>query len=77
MGSTTSGFSAVPIVPNDATTFGTTRGLYVGSSGDVRVSMGDGTTVTFPTMAGGVVHPLCVNKVFSTGTTATNLVAVY
>lgn len=54
-----------------------TRGLYVGVSGDVKADMEDGTTVTFTAMAAGVVHPLRVKRVYSTGTTATNITGVY
>lgn len=60
-----------------------TRGLYVGGSGDVKVDMAgatgasDGIGITFPTMAGGVIHALEVIKVYQAGTTATGLRAVY
>lgn len=54
-----------------------TRGLYVGVQGNVRVALEDGSIVTLVAMAAGVVHPFAVKRVYSTSTTATDLVAVY
>ena len=65
------------ITPNDSTRFKPTRGLYVGVSGDVKVIMLDGTTVTFTGLAAGVIHPISCVLVYSTDTTATNIVALY
>lgn len=69
--------AAVAITPNDTTRITPTRGLYVGVSGDVKVIMLDGTTVTFTDLAAGVIHPITCVLVYSTGTTATNIVALY
>lgn len=68
---------AVSITPSDATDFKPTRGIYVGAAGDVAVDMADGTAVTFTELSAGVVHPLSVKRVYSTGTTATNILALY
>lgn len=54
-----------------------TRGLYVGTTGNLRVTLDNGDDVTFVTIAAGIIHPLYVKRVWSTNTTATNLVAVY
>lgn len=65
---------------NTANLTATSRGIYVGVSGDVVVTlqgMIDGTSLTFTGLAAGVVHPLKVKRVWTTGTTATNIVAVY
>jgi len=64
------------VTPHDTNNIAPTRGLYVGVSGDVKVVMLDGTTVTFVGLAAGIVHPLTVVRVFSTDTTATNIVAL-
>lgn len=53
------------------------RGLYVGVTGDVKVTTVEGDTVTFKALAAGVVHAIAVKRVFSTGTTATDIVAVW
>lgn len=75
-GPATSAVAVTPHDTNDLTT--TTRGLYVGVTGDVKVDMADtGTAVVFTAMAAGVIHPLRVTRVYSTDTTATNMVAVY
>lgn len=54
-----------------------TRGLIVTAAGDVKVTFYDGTTVTLPALVAGVIHPVCVRRVWSTSTTATGIVGVY
>ncbi len=53
------------------------RGLYVGGAGDVAVLMLDGTALTFSSVPAGTLLPIRVSRVKSTGTTATNMVALY
>lgn len=65
------------IVPNDSTIFESTKGLYVGVSGDVKIDTADGDTITLKNLASGVIHPISVIKVHSTETTATDILAVY
>jgi allophanate hydrolase subunit 2 len=70
--------SAFAITPSDTVDLAhVTRGIYVGVTGDVKVDMVGGSTVTFVNLAGGVIHPLCVKRVYATGTTATNILGVY
>ncbi len=66
--------SARDIVPNNNAEFTRTRGLYIGTSGDLQVVMANGATVTFVGMVGGVVHPLSVIQVLATNTTALNII---
>lgn len=54
-----------------------TRGIYVGTSGDVRVDLKGGTTVTFRALAAGLQHGMAVTRVHATGTTATDILAVW
>jgi hypothetical protein len=68
---------AAPITPNDTTDIATTKGVYVGGSGNLTAIMSNGDTVTFIGMSAGMIHPLEVTRILATGTTATNLVAVY
>jgi len=68
---------SIVVTPSDSTVLETTSGLYLGTSGDVAVTMKDGTNVIFKSLAAGVVHPICVTKVKPSGTTATNILAVY
>jgi len=71
--------SAVAVTPNDATALvsGATKGLYVGGAGNVAVTMADGSNATFNGLSIGVVHPISVTHVKLTGTTATNILALY
>lgn len=55
-----------------------TRGLYVGGTGDVAVRMWYSQhVVTFPSVPAGSVLPIAVDRVMSTNTTATNMVAIF
>jgi len=53
------------------------RRIWVGGLGDVKVDTIGGDTVTFTAVPAGTVLPVQVRKVYSTGTTATNMVALY
>jgi len=70
---------AAAITPSDTVnlTRGITRGLYVGVSGDVKVDLANGDTVTFVSLIGGIIHPLRVIRVYTTDTTATSILGVY
>lgn len=51
------------------------RGIYIGTAGNLKVDMPDGTTgVTFSNLAAGVIYPIKVTKVYQTGSTAAGLV---
>ncbi len=67
------------VTPNDSSDLsgGATRGVYVGVSGDVKVTFASGSTATYVGLASGLIHPVSVTRVWSTGTTATNIVACY
>jgi hypothetical protein len=66
----------VAVTPSDATVIPITRGLYVGTSGHVAVRMSKGNTVTYSNVPVGV-WPWAVDMVLSTGTGASNIVALY
>ena len=70
---------AAVITPDDASVlhYLTTRGIYVGSAGDLRVRTEGGTDVTFKGVAGGTVVLIRAEQVMRTGTTAGDLVALY
>lgn len=52
--------------------------LYVGTGGDVKVTMaGNGQVVTFKNVPDGCFMPIFVKRVWSTGTTATDILALY
>lgn len=69
---------AQAITKSDATSYAPTRGLYVGGTGDVAVTMaGDGGDVTFSSVPAGTILPIRVTRILSTGTTATSIVALW
>jgi len=51
--------------------------LFVGVGGDVKVTTLGGQAVTFKNVASGSFMPVVVTQVFDTGTTATNMLALY
>jgi hypothetical protein len=74
---TVSAHGAIAVVKSDATVFPVCRALYVGTTGDVAVTMADGqTSLVFTAVANGV-FPVQVVQVLSTGTSASNIVALY
>lgn len=70
--------NAEPVTPSDSATLThTSRGLYIGVDGDMAVQMAGGQVVTFSNMYGGTIIPIRAVKVFSTGTTAGNILNLY
>lgn len=69
------------ITPNDSADLSIfTRAIYVGVAGDVAcIGSADGLTasIVFKAVPAGTVLPVAARRVFATGTTATNLVALY
>lgn len=53
------------------------RALYVGTSGDVKVTHLDGSVAVYPAVPAGMVLPVSCKLVWSTGTTASNIVNMY
>lgn len=53
------------------------RGLIVGVSGAVACVLGNGQSITFPNLAAGIIHPISVSRVNTSGTTATGIIATY
>ncbi len=51
--------------------------LFIGTGGDVKVTTISGDDVTFKNLANGSVLAVQVKKVFSTGTDADDIVALY
>lgn len=70
--------NAATVTPADGVSIGECRGIYVGTSGDLAVIMGDSdTAVVFPSLAAGVIHPINPHTVESTDTTAADIVRVW
>ena len=76
---------AVAVTPNDSADVvnasgaaETTRGLWVGTGGNLAVRMkGQVTSVTFANVPNGSLLPIRVDRVLNTGTTASGIVALF
>lgn len=65
------------VTPSDSTLLSeTTRGLYVGTTGNIAGLMLSGASVTFTSVPAGAVLPVRLTKIMATGTTASNIVAL-
>jgi len=70
------GAALVTLADSDLPVLGA-RALYVGSSGNVRVTTAFGDDVVFTGVLAGSILPVSVNRVWLTNTTAGNIVALY
>jgi hypothetical protein len=67
-------FQAIDVSGGDVTLSRITRGVYVGTSGDINVLGGDDNTpVVIPGLAAGMWHPMQVQKILQTSTTAAGI----
>ncbi len=73
--------AALAVTPSDSTDLAfTANALYVGSTGTVRVRLRDdaaGASVTFTAVPAGAILPIHAERVFATGTSASNIVALF
>jgi hypothetical protein len=76
-GASASDASEVDLSDGDASFECCTRGLFIGTAGDVHVEMKSGREVTFRNVVAGCERPWRLRKVFAVGTTATDLVALW
>ena len=68
---------AESIVPSDTTALSrATRALYIGQGGNIRLRTTGGDIVTLTNVQGGVLYPIRADRVFLTGTTASDLVGL-
>lgn len=71
---------AVAVTPNDGADIpapGVTRGIYIGGAGNLKADMADGSTVTFVGLLVGWTYEFRCKRIYATGTTATNIIALY
>lgn len=68
---------AADITPNDSTDLDFSSTVYIGGSGNCKVTTVRGNAVTFNGLSEGDILPVKVRRVWSTGTTATNLIALW
>ena len=72
--------NAALVTPDDANDLAVvTRGLLVGTSGALKVTTNGGQTLVIPAscVVAGTLLPLRVKRVWATGTTASNIVAIW
>jgi hypothetical protein len=74
---TASARRAAAVTLSDTAVIENTRALFVGAAGSVKVSMVEGGDVTFVGVSAGTVLPIQVVKVWSTGTSAASILALY
>jgi hypothetical protein len=71
--------SDTALIPNISNPEGTNNGcvLYIGSEGSVKVKTAGGDILTFEGAYSGQFFPVNVIQVFSTGTTASDIIALW
>lgn len=69
-------YAAAVTTSDDDDLANSTRAIYVGGAGAVKVTTVGGDTVTFAAVPVGTTLWVRVKKIFATGTTATNLIAL-
>jgi hypothetical protein len=75
--STAPAHGARVVSPNDTTVIPITRALYVGTAGNITVRMADGEdNVQFTNVPVGILS-IQVDKVYTTGTGASGIIALY
>lgn len=69
----------ISVTPSDTVNLalGACRGIWVGVAGDVKVTTPRGNEVTYPAVVAGLAHPIKAVRIWSTGTTATTILALY
>lgn len=73
-----SAFGAVPVdvsAADQALPAGC-RGLYIGTTGDVKIDMPNATGIVFPNVPVGILTVQATN-IYNSGTTASDIVALY
>ena len=68
---------AAVVTPSDTINLATPSVVFVGGAGNVQVTTAQGDQVVFYNMPAGMVIPVQVLRVWSSLTTATNLIRIY
>jgi hypothetical protein len=72
-----SAYNATSVSPSNSNVIPTTRALYIGVGGDLAVVMADATApITFANVPAGI-FPIQVKQVYTTGTAASQIIALY
>lgn len=68
----------VLVTPSDSTDLTLrARGLYIGTGGTLVVQGNDSADVTFLNVPNGTILPIAVSRVKATGTTCSNIIALW
>lgn len=67
---------AVALTKSDTATFAVTRSVWVGGTGDINVTMLNGSNVVFSSVPAGTWLPIQITALLATNTTATNVLAL-
>lgn len=71
-------WGGVAVTPSDSTNLTTpARALWVGGAGTVSIVMRSGVALSFAGVPAGTLLPIGLVRVNSTGTTASNMVALF
>jgi hypothetical protein len=68
--------NCIAITPADSDLVAPVRALYIGGVGNVTINDTGGGSVTFVAVPTGTILPVMARRVWSTGTTATNIVGL-
>lgn len=74
---TVSARGAVALTLNDTTVIETTRAVFVGVGGDLKVTMADGQSVVFKNVPGGTVLPIQITVAWASSTGASSVLGLY
>jgi len=76
---TAPGVDARAVTPSDGAALvgGQCRAFYIGGAGDLSIVTASGNIVTFVGVTVGTILPVAATFVRATGTTATNIVAIW
>lgn len=70
--------NAWPVTPSDSANLQQPcNAIYIGGAGTLKVTTLKGQQVTFSGCLAGTIIPIGTTKIFSTGTSATNIVAMF
>lgn len=68
---------AAAVTPSDTNNFPTASVVWVSGTGNVKVTTAQGSDVTFLAVPAGMILPVQVLRVWSTGTSATGMVRIF
>jgi hypothetical protein len=66
------------VTPSDSTRLTyETRGILLGVAGDIAIADVTGASVVISGLVAGIIHPISTFKIFSTGTTASDICVLW